>query len=150
MFPQPCHPSSKWMRNATRCGDNGNLISGIESARKGAARIDILTGGQKARHEAWGTRRAMFAGWFQVHDQNEPQQASAVSNKNKQKVRQKPTQSLHRSLLNWSPGCYRKIQSKRNENQADRRQLWLSSLLSAHSLHTQRVRERGRERGRGS
>lgn len=29
-------------------GDNGNLISGIESARKGAARIDILTARQKA------------------------------------------------------------------------------------------------------
>lgn len=38
------------MRNATNA-NNDNLISAIESARKGAAKIDILTARQKAAHD---------------------------------------------------------------------------------------------------
>lgn len=46
----------------------------------------------------------MFAGWFQVHDQNEPQQAvqcQKKEKKNKQKLRiKKPMERLYGPLVN--------------------------------------------------
>lgn len=133
-------------------GDNGNLISGIESARKGAARIDILTATQKT---ARGRRIHGVVPLQQKAVQLLEAEATATmlssvknnkhcdSNKISQKlVSWRTWRCLYRLMLNWSClcccCCYRKIQSKRNENQANTRQLCLHSLLTPFT-HTHTV-----------